>query len=466
MSPSNNIVVPLRKDGRAVTGTGDDRYGGGRTSPDAAFSQDAAATFFSDRYEDAVKYVADEERFIIYDGASWQRDETNKIDDLIRASNRAYVLSIKAANRNNSYANLKATKNLVASDPRHVVLSSDLDKDPALLNCPDGSYNLESGDHKPHDPADLCTRITAVAPSFTDPTDFQNHVNEWSNFRPELADYLARAGGYLLRGDNPEEVFFVIYGNGQNGKSKFKDLLVHVAGNYATQAPSGLFLSSQPINEDNALANLIGPRLAYAEENKPNSPLREDVIKRTTGSQHAKVRAIYRDYKEQRIGFTPLLLINDLPPLSGTGKALRRRLHLIPFEWDCPDDRKDPHLLQKLIQNEASEILGWLITGAVSYAQVGLNKPECMIQIENEYFNEEDTIGAWVNDCVETGPPTLKLKSATAYHSYSRWCDENGATPVTNVLLTRELVNRGFKKGRNREGAFFEAHRLKTPGFE
>jgi putative DNA primase/helicase len=57
-----------------------------------------------------------------------------------------------------------------------------------------------------------------------------------------LSAYLQRAVGYTLTGLTCEEVLFVLWGTGNNGKSTFRETLHLLLGDYSMAADAGLLI--------------------------------------------------------------------------------------------------------------------------------------------------------------------------------------------------------------------------------
>src|ERR1035441_8997584 len=70
-------------------------------------------------------------------------------------------------------------------------------------------------------------------------------LNEIFDGNTELIDFIRRAVGYSLTGSTAEQVMFMCYGKGANGKSVFFSTLKEVLGAYAFKAPSLLFDADQ-----------------------------------------------------------------------------------------------------------------------------------------------------------------------------------------------------------------------------
>jgi putative DNA primase/helicase len=102
-----------------------------------------------------------------------------------------------------------------------------LDSDPWLLNCPNGTLDLRVGVLRPHERNDLLTRCLPVE------YDPQAQCPGWLKFlnvimagNGNLIGFLQRAIGYSLTGAIREHVLFILYGIGRNGKSTLLNTLV------------------------------------------------------------------------------------------------------------------------------------------------------------------------------------------------------------------------------------------------
>ena len=65
---------------------------------------------------------------------------------------------------------------------------------------------------------------------------------------------------------------------------------------------------------------------------------------------------------------------NHKPVFDGSDKAMVSRIHLIPFSYVVPPDRRDKELYSKLI-DEAPGILAWAVEGCLAWQDKGLNPP-------------------------------------------------------------------------------------------
>jgi putative DNA primase/helicase len=114
-------------------------------------------------------------RVLIWDGTRWTGDQTGEVMPHARevvASMYAEAASLpdpddrkrvaEFARKSQSQGSLRAMVALAASEPELVARREDFDRDQWLLNTPSGTVDLRTGRIRPHDRADLITKITGV----------------------------------------------------------------------------------------------------------------------------------------------------------------------------------------------------------------------------------------------------------------------------------------------------------------
>ena len=70
---------------------------------------------------------------------------------------------------------------------------------------------------------------------------WEKFILEIMDGNKEMAKFMQMLAGYALHGDNPEQIFVVLNGDGANGKSTFANTLEYLLKDYATTtAPSTL----------------------------------------------------------------------------------------------------------------------------------------------------------------------------------------------------------------------------------
>ena len=125
------------------------------------------------------------------------------------------------------------------------------------------------------------------------------------------------------------------------------------------------------------LAGLMGARLVTAIETEKGRTWAESKLKSITGGDEIAARFMRQDFFEYQPQFKFLIAGNHKPSLRSIEEAIRRRLHLIPFNVTVPPGDRDPELAEKL-KEEWPRILTWMIAGCLEWHWAGPAPPEAV----------------------------------------------------------------------------------------
>jgi putative DNA primase/helicase len=420
---------------------------------------------FAFRKKGVTRYCHAFRSWFIWDGRRWCKDLTGKIvelakDVIIRIGDEAisqeytadsanhYKWAIKSQARPRIDAAVYLVQSVLAIEPR------ELDARTYLLNLPNGTLNLLTGELLSHRKEDLLTRIAGVEfrPGLACPLWIQ-HLHMIFNGDQELIDAFQQVVGYTLLQDNPEQVLFILYGSGKNGKSKTIEVLSHLLGEYAINIAAESLMSKR-FNEGprSDIARIANARLVSASEGESGARLAESLIKALTGGDIVTVRRLY----ENEIEFRPTAKIwyatNHRPVILGTDDAIWRRIWLIPFTIAIPEDRRDPEIVAKLLQ-EGSGILNWALAGLQKYQKAGrLIQPEKVKIATEEYRQDSDILKDFLEaSCQQTG----EIKRSDLYHAYTDWCEANHEKPVGSKKFTGMIRDRGVGERRDTKDRYW-----------
>lgn len=181
------------------------------------------------------------------------------------------------------------------------------------------------------------------------------------------------------------------------------------------------------------LAELHSRRVIVCSELKAGDRFDESRVKLLTGSDIIKARRMRQDL----FSFVPthklFRLGNHRPEVGTGGFAFWRRIRLVPFERVVPDARKVDNLADILVTEEGPGILTWLINGAARYlaGEKDLIGPERVRLATTAYAETEDHMGRFLAETckIDTG---LRAEQKHLYLAYTRWCEGEGATPVSS----------------------------------
>lgn len=164
--------------------------------------------------------------------------------------------------------------------------------------------------------------------------------------------------------------------------------------------------------------------------------------------------------------FTPTFKLfitgNHRPRLSNVNvdEAMRRRLLLVPFTVQIPENERDRDLPQKL-RAEWPAILRWMIDGRLEWKSIGLAPPPCVEEATKDYFADEDVFGQWITDECETfDDDNVWTTTALLFESWSSYAIKSGDQPGTKVQFSQALTEREFRAKRKKVGRGFFGIRL------
>jgi P4 family phage/plasmid primase-like protien len=287
------------------------------------------------------------------------------------------------------------------------------------------------------------------------------HLDKIQRGDAEMIGFLQRLAGYGMYGSSEEETATFLWGDGRNGKGKTLEILCRILGDYATTVPFATFLEGAKHNSGGAspdIASLAGKRMVVAQESNITGRFNEALLKTLTGRDRHKARHLYQESFEFVPVFTLWLASNSKPRIIDQSEAMKRRIKLVPFTVQIPEEDVDIKLPEKLWA-EREGILAWCIRGAVEWQKKGLCHPAKVREASREYFADEDSLGQWLKECTEDGLD-FESGSSVAYDSFKSFAEQNNYF----VLDAREFKNRmgqkGYESTRRNKGVVWKGFRV------
>jgi putative DNA primase/helicase len=237
---------------------------------------------------------------------------------------------------------------MARSDRRVAAVDDQWDANPWVFNTPDGTIDLFTGEARAHRETDYITKISGAGPSNDDCPMFMEFLETIFAKDEELIAYLQKLLGYVLTGTTTEHAMLFFYGTGANGRSVLLSTIAGILGDYHRVAPMETFTSSGLPRHPTDLAGLMGARLVTATETEEGRHWAEAKIKALTGGEKITARFMRQDYFDYVPTFKLIVAGNHKPALHSVDEAIRRRLHVIPFDVTIPKENRDPSLAGKL----------------------------------------------------------------------------------------------------------------------
>ncbi len=416
------------------------------------YSEDALTESFSRKYKNSLIYVAPWGAWMIWEKSRWQADETNIVMDLSRkickiASTEAQqrqdlgARSFKIANQISQLKTHRAVAAMATSDRRHAALPAQFDADPWILNTPTGVIDLKTGELRSARRDDYASKCTAVGPDGECPT-WMRFLETTTDGDKELQSYLQRMAGYCLTGSTAEHVFFFVYGTGGNGKGTFINQIDWLLNSYSRVAQMETFTEQKFAKHSAEIAYFQGSRMVTAQESEEGKRWNEARIKAMTGGDPITANFMHKNPFTFQPSFKLLFAGNHKPALRNVDEAIKRRMHVIPFDKMVAPKDRDPFLPRKL-RAEAGGILKWAVRGCLEWQESMLNPPERVLATTEEYFETEDTMGNFFAECCDVGK-FCRVRTTVLYTEYTHWAKRTGEYVLPrkrflDVLRVREI---------------------------
>lgn len=412
----------------------------------------------------------------VWDGRCWRLDESGEVErrakDTIRkikcevkgADDARAKAVVKWATASESANRVSATIRLAQSEPGIHIPADQLDANPMVLNCQNGTLELLTGKLRPHDRADLLTRHLPYSyePSATCPT--------WDAFLkrilPEdLIAYLQRAAGYTLTGLVTEQCLWYLWGSGSNGKSTLVVMLQRMLGEYATKMQSSVIVVKKGMMVNDELATLQGKRLAVINELGKHEQLAENIVKQITDTDVIRARLLYKNSFQFPQTHKIWIAANPKLYIADTGNGIMRRIKLVPFTVQIPEREKDLHLLDKLTA-ELPGILNWALRGLTQYLAFGIQEPAVVREAVETYAEENDIWGAFLADCCVV-EPAKRVQAAQLYAAYCQWATARNERVKSLTIFGKELRDgKGFEVKKSNGNMYYHGLILKEGRME
>lgn len=445
------------------------------------------ANRFYDSFGEHFHWNATDKIFMFWTGKTWVydykgiirkyanqlienlRSELSNIDEEIKDCGngedefgdemRKKLQSIKSAyEKNITRISNKAGKDAMLSEFQTLgkvpTSNEEYDKNPLLLNTNSGVVDLRTGNLMNFDRKLLLSKNTNLNVSYEEPKEwikFLYSIFERGNEEEtkEIVECLQRCIGYTLSGLENEQVMFLLYGGGSNGKSTLATVLINIMGDYYKSIDSSQLMvqKNQSVAVQYSLAELQGARYVVTQETDRGAKLSESVIKQITGADPINAQRKYGKPFSFVPNFKLWMMTNNLPIISGTDYGIWRRIFLFPFRRQFKDNEKDKELPNRLAK-EYPQILGWAIQGCVKYLKDNsLHQPECLKKELYLYQNDMDIVAKFINsECQDKRDENLERKTSKndLYKAFKAWSFNNNEYAMPESKFSDDLSKKGF----------------------
>jgi len=407
---------------------------------------------------DRFRYCREERRWLEWRDGRWRRDLTGAAE---RAAAEvvetlwAQVLRLPFEKRkeparwalhSQSAAALRNILTVASTDGELAVRLDQLDTDPYLLACGNGTLDLRTGELRDPDPVDMITLGTDADYKPDAPRErWLRFLDEVFDGDPDLVAFVKRAYGSTLTGDTRDRALFIEYGSRFNGKSTLNRAVQQTLGDLAHTAPIRVVMRTKQAEIPNEIAALHRKRLVVIAETADGHRLDENRVKMLTGRDKVPARFLHQEWFDFEPQYKLVLYTNFRPKVDGSDGAVWDRIRLIPFRVSFAD-REDQELDVKL-SAETEGILAWLVEGCLEWQDSGLGSCDAVEQATVAYRTENDVIGRFVDECCDLGDEYRVTRKALRA-ALARYCEDTGDDVPPAATVGRWLTERGVRDSR------------------
>lgn len=424
-------------------------------------------------YGEELRYCHPFKKWFVWDGMRWAVDDCDQARRLAKQTMLEFIRQAihVGGKESEDFARCsldarRVSNMLSMAESEIFVRPADLDTDPYALNFLNGTLDLRTGELRAHDRSDYITKLVhhryVPSASFDRWTDFLLEImggspdasdGEWDR-AVRMVDYLQAALGYSLTGCTSEKAVFILFGDGNNGKSTMLNTIRQLVEEYSCLIQADTLMARQESNNTQAdLADLRGARFVQTSETEEGQRLAQGKLKRITQGM-GKIKAVKK--YENPIVFPEthkLWMDTNRKPMIGNAddQATINRLHPIPFTVKIPAERIDRELPAKLLR-EAEGILAWAVEGATRWHKGGLIKPPEVDAARDAWKTEMDQLDDFLQERCVLGQG-LHSQASALYAAYKAFAVASGEKDfLTATAFGTKMTDRGFEKQKKERG--------------
>ena len=342
-----------------------------------------------------------------------------------------------------------------------------IDGNNKIIGMKNGTLEIETGVHRDSRVSDLISKSTHIERISMD--DRKKNMLMKILLKifpdPDLLRFFIRSCSTFLEGYNSKKVFYVWWGNGNNGKTGMTSLVQNALGDYACTAPVSLITGRRTGASEASpeLVHLEGKLVVFLQEPNAGEKLKTGRIKELTGNDKVYVRALYESPRDIEIKCKLVHVCNFPTAASNADAAFKRRVVVIKFnsifvskeEYRRHKNNgtlgdnifKINETVDEILRDMGDVFLGMLVDEYKVFKEVGLQIPEIVKNSTQEFLTYNNLPLKYIrNNITKHNIPDVKLTSNDIYESFKYWF--RTMYPSYNTpnceAFTKELIDEGY----------------------
>lgn len=228
--------------------------------------------------------------------------------------------------------------------------------------------------------------------------------------------------------------FFIMIGDGGNGKGTFLQVLRSILGRENCTA-----LSIENMKDERYFTTMQG-KLANLGDDIQDSPIDNDSMKQLKNistCDYVSTRELFKQSREVELSISLIFTSNHILKSFEKGESYRRRVLWLPM-YSKPT-KKDPKFISKLTSKPALEY--WMKLMVEGYFRLYENRTftesNSVNQFNTDYHEENNGTLTFISD--HTVDDFFEKRGPEVYEQYETWAEENGLTVQSKKILNSTI---------------------------
>lgn len=300
-----------------------------------------------------------------------------------------------------------------------------------------GILNLDTYELLPH--SSDCFTLAAL-PFAYDPAaacpGFMRFLNEVTMGDEDKICAIQEVFGYCLQSSQDGQKIFVFIGEGKNGKTVTANVLKMLIGPSNCSA-----VPLENLHDPHATAGMVGKMLNFSMEWKYIEPQAEGVLKAISGGDPVNVNPKNKPLFAAVLPTKIVVISNEPPHIQDRTQGMWRRIHLLPFNYVVPEDRRIPmEPLLEGFKRELPGIFNWAIEGLRAWrSQKFFTTTQEMNAALDDYRMGSSTVWTWAEENLVVDP-ACRAAVGDLYGHYAGWCKDTGHKSSNSVNFGLDLA--------------------------
>ncbi|MFL2137841.1 phage/plasmid primase, P4 family [Desemzia sp. FAM 23991] len=318
-----------------------------------------------------------------------------------------------------------------------------------LIPVANGIYDLQQHNLLPFSPDYVFTNSIVTNYVENAPKPSKMDVDKWllsiADNDEDIVKLLWQVIAECLNGNYTRGKYFILTGDGNNGKGTFQQLLINLIGLENVSS-----LKMKKIGERFAPYGMVGKTLNIGDDIEGTYIEDNSNVQSIATGDTITVEQKGKDPFSVQLKLAMVFSANEIPKVRNKTNGTYRRMTIIPFNADFSGQIEDRSIKDEKIHDK--EVLEYILNKALQVEFTKFIEPDVVKQRLEDYKQSNDPILEFYTTYLKEAD-TDRFPIPFIYQHYKIFCDENGFKPVSTRNFTTgigDYFGKGWDKTKAR----------------